>query len=820
MADGERRYAVTIDGRDYELSPSPGEVILPEHGGKIHHSAACGHLTDSARLPRRPDPDGLVWRRLLDAPDPAAFAASAGLLNGRNRPVTGVCSCALRPVPHSHAETLPYWPVDEALRVFDPEQHRAAVEAADRDAERIRAEFPWEDWAGLPLRRYALGQPDMPGHQVYSYLLEFGSKALGSITGGTAKKHFVYQRKQNGAWWFDRRYPDVATAWEDVRAGLVAAVTAAREGRVRDIDDIASVRSGITVVAKTLRVYAPDAVLPVYSDSFTRHYLERLAPGSSAKLQPFARKELLKALVDKDPRFAGWPPQLVWYFLDWWAPVHRTAPRTVRIAVSGPEEEWDRFAAAGLVPVGVDLVGDLHGYADEKELAGAYEEEYATSALAGATPSVDVPALWGLLGLRVGDWVVATRGRSRVLGVGRVTGDGYVWLPGTSPDGLSGHALTVEWERGRPGGRLDEPVPGWDTHLISDVSADLWRRILDLPLSGSAAEAPPVPAEPVALPPLDGALQRIDDALERRGQAVLFGPPGTGKTYHALRYAVRRLGELSADLPDVDPQAEPGTAAFAATIEALTAAGRLTLTTFHPSYGYEDFVEGLRPVKGASGFVLEPVDGVFKRVCEAAAADPGQLRLLVVDELNRGNLPRILGESITVLEKDKRGLPVTLPLSGTAFRVPPNVRLLGTMNTADRSIRMLDSAVRRRFAFIELLPDPGPLRGSQVDQLDLGVFLDRLNARIRTRLDREKQIGHAFFLAGGVPVATAAEFAAIVRGEILPLLQEYAYDDYGLLAAFLGEELVDVAAHTLRDLADEELVNRLYEELQVGAGGE
>ncbi|GGV09732.1 hypothetical protein GCM10010275_58110 [Streptomyces litmocidini] len=814
MADGERRYAVTVDGRAYELNPSPGKVILPGQGFKIHHSPACPHLTDSGGLQRRPDPDGLTWRRLLDAAEPAAFAASAGLLNGRNRPVTGVCSCALRPVTDSHAETLPYWPVDEALRVFDPERHRAAVEAADRDVERIRREFPWEEWPELPLERYALGQPDVPGHRVFSHVLEFGSKSLGSITGGTAKKHFVY-RTNHGSWWFDRRYADVDEAWRKVRAGLVAAVTAAREGRVRDIDEIASIRSGIMVVAKTLRIYAPDAVLPVYSDSFTRHCLNRLAPGSAtAKLQPFRRKELLKSLIDEDPRFAGWSPQLVWRFLDWWAPARRTSARTVRIGVPALPANWEPFFAEGFVPVAADRVGDLHRYADKEEFTAAFEEAYA-----GAEPS-GAAEVWSLLDLRDGDRVVATRGRSEVLGVGRVHGDGYLWIP-ASGEGPSGHAVQVLWDEGRAG-RLDEPVAGWDGHLVSDVPPALWNRlwsrIRDVRASDPTAGAET--AGPVEIPPLDTGLQQIDDALERRGQAVLFGPPGTGKTYHALRYAVRRLGELSADLPGVEPLAEPGSAGFAATIEALTEARRLTLVTFHPSYGYEDFVEGLRPVRGASGFVLEPVDGVFKRVCEAAAADPGQLYLVVVDELNRGNLPRILGELITVVEKDKRGLPVTLPLTGTPFRVPPNVRVLGTMNTADRSVRMIDSAIRRRFAFIELLPDSGPLRGAQVDQLDLAVFLDRLNERIRTRLDREKQIGHAFFLPEGAPVSTAAEFAAIVRGEILPLLQEYAYDDYGLLAAFLGEEVVDVAAHTLRELTDEDLVNRLYEELQVGSGGE
>ncbi|MFF8379179.1 McrB family protein [Streptomyces sp. NPDC015661] len=820
MGDEGRRFAVTVGGRAYELIPSAGEVILPTHGSKIHHDARCTHLTDPDRLPRHPDPDGLLWRRLLDAEDPAAHALSIGLRNQRGRPLTGVCSCALRPVTESHAETLPYWPIDEALRVFDRSRHRAAVEDADREAAEIRAAFPWEEWPALALDRYALGQPDSPG-QVYSHALEFGSKALGSITGGTAKKHFVY-RQNHGAWWHDKRYGNVTEAWEQVRAGIVAAVTAAREGRVRDIDDIVAVRSGIMVVAKTLRVYAPEATLPVYSDSFTHHYLDRLSPGSAAKLQPFARKELLKSLIDDDSRFEGWPPQLVWHFLDWWAPARRTAARVVRVDASAPGAGWGSFVAAGVAAVDLDRVGDLHRYADQEDFTSAFVAAYADSGPSGQKLTAQAAEVWRLLDLRVGDRVVATAGKSEVLGVGRVVGNGYGWLPHLDSERPPWHAVTVEWDE-EHAGRLDEPVADWGTSLVTDVPAALWRKIQRVSLAGHTEapdDAPEDSGEAVEIPPLDEDLQRIDDALERRGQAVLFGPPGTGKTYHALRYAVRRLGELSDDLAGVDPLAEPGSKAFDATVGALSESGRLTVVTFHPSYGYEDFVEGLRPVKGVAGLSLEPTAGVFKRVCETAAADPGRLYLVIVDELNRGNLPRILGELITVLEKDKRGLPVTLPLTGDTFRVPPNVRLLGTMNTADRSVRMLDSAVRRRFAFLELLPDSRPLQDRRVDQLHLADFLDELNRRIRTHLDREKQIGHAFFLPEGTAVSTAAEFAAIVRGEILPLLQEYAYEDYGLLAAFLGEGLVDTAAHTLRDVSDETLVTRLYEELQVGTGAE
>ncbi|MFF8838938.1 AAA family ATPase [Streptomyces sp. NPDC015130] len=836
MGEAVQRYAVTVGGRAHELTPSGGEVVLPGHGSKLHHDPGCPHLSDGGTLPRFADPDGVLWRRVLDAADPAAHSTEIGLFNGKGRPITGVCSCALRPVTDTYAESLEYWPVDDALKVFDRDRHQAAVEAADRDAEAISAAFPWEDWPAMPVERYALGQPDADG-QVYSHALEYGSKALGSITGGSAMKHLVYYSRKDHGWWHDKGYGGVDEAWAAVRSGIVEAVTAARQGRVRDIDDLPAVRSGITVVAKTLRVYAPDAILPIYADSFTQHYLDRLAfPGASATLQPFARKEALKSLLDKDPRFAGWHPQLVWYFLDWWAPVRRTAARVVRIGVPDAAR-WDGFRAAGHIAVDAGTAGDLHGYADLDEFKAAYAE-----ALAGAGMPPERAAegaagraadLWRLLELRVGDRVVAASGRSRVLAVGRVVGDGYAWRA-ELPDHR--HTVAVEWDDSCAG-TLDEPVAEWAGRTVTEVPSALWRRIQKLagaPQSPAPGATEPAgaaageyaadaayaedEAEPVEIPPLDADLQRIDDALERRGQAVLFGPPGTGKTYHALRYAVRRLGELSDDVPGVDPLADPGTPAFRATVDALTASGRLTVVTFHPSYGYEDFVEGLRPVKGSSGFSLEPVPGAFKRVCEAAAANPGRPHLVVVDELNRGNLPRILGELITVLEKDKRGLPVVLPLTGEPFRVPSNVRILGTMNTADRSVRMLDAAIRRRFAFLELLPDSGPLLDRRVGELELATFLDELNRRIRGALDREKQIGHAFLLPEGAPVADPAEFAAVVRGEILPLLQEYAYDDYTLLAGFLGEELVDPVTHTLRDVTDERLVTLLYEELQVGAG--
>jgi 5-methylcytosine-specific restriction enzyme B len=231
--------------------------------------------------------------------------------------------------------------------------------------------------------------------------------------------------------------------------------------------------------------------------------------------------------------------------------------------------------------------------------------------------------------------------------------------------------------------------------------------------------------------------------------------------------------------------------------------GPITRITFHPSYSYEDFVEGFRPVKlTAGGLNLELVDGVFKRVCLAAQARPDQRFLILIDEINRSNVAKVFGELITLLEKDKRGLQVVLPQSRETFAVPENVYVLGTMNTADRSIKLLDAALRRRFAFIEVMPDPEHLRGAEVGGLALDEFLEELNRRVLRREGREKQIGHSFLMDGSRGLTDAEEFARRFRHEILPLLQEYCYADYAALAGYLGREIVDPVAHSL----DEELL--------------
>ena len=244
-------------------------------------------------------------------------------------------------------------------------------------------------------------------------------------------------------------------------------------------------------------------------------------------------------------------------------------------------------------------------------------------------------------------------------------------------------------------------------------------------------------------------------------------------------------------------------------------------TTFHQAYSYEDFMEGLRPESNketaALSYPIRP--GVFKEICGRATLNPTQTYVLIIDEINRGNIARVFGELITLLEDDKRGVArMKLPYSGDAFTVPPNLYVIGTMNSSDRSIALLDVALRRRFAFVELEPDPGLLDGLRVtagDQtLDLAGLLRGLNRQITAHLGRDHAIGHSYFLplAGLTGDAAIARLSHVWNHQLLPLLQEYFYTQPELLQDILAPFRVEGESPTTAGQADgEDLIAALNE---------
>jgi 5-methylcytosine-specific restriction protein B len=789
----------------------------------------------------------------------------------------------------------------------------------------------------MPVDDYALGQ-EIEGGTV-SWWLEFKTRAIASMSGGSASKHLIFRSRSDGAWRYPRSYGSVTEAWAAVRAGFVEAFKLASEHQFDEIDDITAIRGAAALRVKALYMYFPAELVPVCSKTHINHFLRRLGEEASQEPVVRANRDLLEHLQSL-PELAGLGTQELGYFLYHWADPRSTA-RVVKIAPGERARFWQDCLDGGYICVGWDEVGDLSQFESKEAFRQAFADEFPYD---GNQSQVTRKSneLWTLMDLEPGDRVVVNRGISEVLAVGTVNDEGYLYRD-DRPEYR--HTLGVDWDTSFA--RTIEPIRAWATTTVKKVPATLFQRI-----TGDTPEATRVE--------VDSIYAEIEAALQRRGQVILYGPPGTGKTYVASRAAVwlleggsthpgasallsnpealaaraahhssgrgqaqrvwfmvanpsnwawsqlfsdgsvdyslgrlrrnyervaagdlvvgyestptKRVVALARVTTEYDPDAPPeaaislepiheiadgvtydelrsdpvlsesepaqfrcqGTLFALSTVEAdrmlslvadrdprldaYAAPGvqRLTRVTFHPSYTYEDFVEGFRPTPSATrtGLQLSLVDGVFKEVCLAAAADPEHTYLLLIDEINRGNIPKIFGELITLIEMDKRSTPIQLPQSGVAFSVPSNLQIIGTMNTADRSIHLLDAALRRRFAFLELLPDAEVLEGSTAGPLALDTFLETLNDRIRERVGREKQVGHAIFFENGSVIDTPEAFAAMFRQELLPLVQEYLYEDYRELEALLGPVIDSRTQRPSAHLDDpEELCALLAEQL-------
>ena len=272
---------------------------------------------------------------------------------------------------------------------------------------------------------------------------------------------------------------------------------------------------------------------------------------------------------------------------------------------------------------------------------------------------------------------------------------------------------------------------------------------------------------------------------------ILYGPPGTGKTWNTVNHAVALIKNQPVETLLENEEREVIKKRF--DDELANDQGRIEMVTFHQNYSYEDFIEGIRPVlsardnetsnkeladKGDIRYELSP--GVFRKIVERARNDEEQNYVLIIDEINRGNIAKIFGELITLIEPSKRikgedETTVTLPYSQDIFGVPKNLHIIGTMNTADRSIALLDTALRRRFDFIEMMPEPEhPGISEDIGGVDCQKLLKIMNKRIRKLHDREHQIGHTYLMN----VEDIESLAKAFKNRIIPLLQEYFYDNW------------------------------------------
>ena len=410
-----------------------------------------------------------------------------------------------------------------------------------------------------------------------------------------------------------------------------------------------------------------------------------------------------------------------------------------------------------IISLGWGELTDMNGYKDRSQVESILEK---------SNPAVNPRQATGMIWqfaheIAIGDYVFAKKGTTELVGWGVVTGNYFY-----NPDGDEYfHTRLVEW-RSLKIVPSEKQLP--NKTLTEKTDDEVFRALVDKQY-GIAIDLTPEPdiyTLDQALteifmerPQLETILRRLRD----KKNIILQGAPGVGKTFIARRLAHLMLGTRDDS-----------------TIQMIQ---------FHPSYSYEDFVQGIKPCPDSGKFIVQ--DGIFHRFCERAASDNDKPYFLIIDEINLG---KILGELMMLIETDKRGQKLTLTYSGEPFSVPPNLHLIGTMNTADRSLSMVDYALRRRFSFITLHPGfetdsfkkhlvAQNISPSQIEHL-IGLMTN-LNLEIANdtvNLGTGYRIGHSFF----TPIRRVDDFALwsrdIIEHEILPLLEEYWMDELETVA--------------------------------------
>ncbi|MFW6238461.1 MAG: AAA family ATPase [Halanaerobiales bacterium] len=636
---------------------------------------------------------------------------------------------------------------------FEEEFDEEILQKAENLRQQFVEKFPLEKLQELPLERYALGLDDK--EESLCWWLEYNTNILGSIRGGSAHKHKIFYSRKKESWQYPDKYENERQAWQALRGELYTFLTSFREGNYDSFVDYELIDTMHMVRNKLLYMYFPEQVLPIYSNRDVNTLLAYFGVDTEEieKMDEVKANLKLREVINDIKSLQRWGGQK---FM-------RLAYREIldrsqyyKIAPGDGAKYWDECRENGYICIGWDDVGDLSNYADYDEFRHQFENTYDYNKNKTTEKANE---LWTFFTLEPGDIVIANKGTSKVMGVGEVREEGYSFHPEREE---FKHTVSVDWNENFSPQNIEEQKY-WAMKTVYEISEDLYKKIKDSDEDNGKEES-----EKHFTEIEKKTFARLKSNLKRKRNVILYGPPGTGKTYLALRYLKWcKFQDKEIALED-------------------------EFVTFHPSFSYEDFIEGYRPVskEGILDFHLE--DGVFKKLCRRAQRNGDKSYYLIIDEINRGDVAKIFGEMITLLEKDKRGQTITLSQSGEEFYVPDNVYIIATMNTSDKSVKMLDAALRRRFGFIECMPEYA-LIDEPIEEMGLSPadILRQINRELRDIEDREKQIGHSYFMLDGRQVETVEELREAYLYEIIPLVAEYCYSNYAKIGEIIGDDFID-----------------------------